>query len=412
MSSHVLLKIIQNYAMMDYLCEDLMFEIFSRLPPVSLLRFRSLSKSVCSLIASHEFIRKHASRSPQKVFIRHAYVPKEDEYWEDFYTIHSQDQFPLCPITRYIGITPIEFPYVNCVIVGSCNGLICLFGKEVGISLWNPSIRRKLTLPYHPSWANTSKNHYVEVGFGFEPITHDYKIVTINSPKSRYEDEKCLFLVYSMKKDAWCEISPPSASFYHVTSSPCFVNGTLHWMVECLDKLSYGKFHRCILTFDLATHVFSTIELPEPSCDFTHLTIFKGSLAIISRKGLINWIWVRECSNTTSWSLALKLEIDRPDEGIGRITELANGDFLLGIHILGKRYTEAFDVYNPKTRIQTGLVGLNDDSVEWDVEMYVDSLELLGMGSVWEGTKPYFLGGEKKSAASQELEWKAPEVAS
>nr|GEX25444.1 hypothetical protein [Tanacetum cinerariifolium] len=67
-----------------------------------------------------------------------------------------------------------------------------------------------------------------------------------------------------------------------------------------------------------------------------------------------------------------------------------------------------FDVYNPKTGIHTGLVGFNDDSVE----MYVESLELLGMGSAWEGTKPYFLGGEKKSAASKELEWKAPEVAS
>nr|GEV84258.1 copia protein [Tanacetum cinerariifolium] len=112
----------------------------------------------------------------------------------------------------------------------------------------------------------------------------------------------------------------------------------------------------------------------------------------------------RECSNTTSWSLALKLEIDDPDEMIWRITELANGDFLLQLFT---RVGVLFRVYNTKTRIQTGLVGLNDDSVEWDVEMYVESLELLGMGSAWEGTKPYYFGGEKKSAPSQELEWRA-----
>ncbi|GKD71749.1 F-box/kelch-repeat protein-like protein [Tanacetum coccineum] len=170
-------------------------------------------------------------------------------------------------------------------------------------------------------------------------------------------------------------------------------------MIVRLGK-SYGKFHSCILTFDLATHVFSTIELLESSCAFTHLTIFKGSLAIISRKGINNWIWVRESSNTTSWSLALKMEIDYPEEGIERITELANGDFLLKFFT---RVGVLFRVYNTKTRIQTGLVGLNDDSVEWDAEMYVESLELLGMRSAWEGTKPYFLGGEKKSVASQEF---------
>nr|GEX25443.1 F-box/kelch-repeat protein At3g06240-like [Tanacetum cinerariifolium] len=143
-----------------------------------------------------------------------------------------------------------------------------------------------------------------------------------------------------------------------------------------------------------------TIELPEPSHEFTHLTIFKGSLAIISRKGVINWIWVRECSNTTSWSLALKLEIDYPDEGIWRITELANGDFLLQ---LSTTVGVVFDVYNPKTGIHTGLVGFNDDSVEWDVEMYIESLELLGMGSAWEGTKPYFL--EEKRKVQQVKSW-------
>ncbi|GKA26999.1 F-box associated domain containing protein [Tanacetum coccineum] len=155
--------------------------------------------------------------------------------------IVSLYQPPMSPWTcPYSGITPVEFPYVNCDIIGSCNGVICLFSKELGISMWNPSIRRKLTLPYHPSWANTYEYHSIAVGSGFEPITHDYKIVTIYSPKSPYKVKKCSSSVYSMKKGAWCEITPPSAPFIDVIRSLCFVNGALHWMIGWCEVLVRG----------------------------------------------------------------------------------------------------------------------------------------------------------------------------
>ncbi|MFS8032116.1 putative phosphoglycerate mutase (2,3-diphosphoglycerate-independent) [Helianthus anomalus] len=48
-----------NNIMLNDLCEELNVEILSRLPTKSLLRFRSVSKSLCACIGSRGFIRIH-----------------------------------------------------------------------------------------------------------------------------------------------------------------------------------------------------------------------------------------------------------------------------------------------------------------------------------------------------------------
>nr|XP_043626014.1 uncharacterized protein LOC122597490 [Erigeron canadensis] len=89
----------------SYICEDLIVDIFKRLPPKSLLRFRSVSKSLCSCIDSREFIRLHMLQShPQKVVIIHTIVvhiafKTVQNLGDDFYTLHSPEKLHLlsCP---------------------------------------------------------------------------------------------------------------------------------------------------------------------------------------------------------------------------------------------------------------------------------------------------------------------------
>ncbi|CAH1426644.1 unnamed protein product [Lactuca virosa] len=124
--------------MSSYLCEELIVEIFTRLPSKSLLRFRSLSKLLYCIICSPDLICVHTFRSPQKLLIRHRNHYKK-EYTENFYTLHSEDQLAWCTSGGYL---------------------------EIHISLWNPSIRRKLNLPDCPL-------RRFHTGFGFDPITDD-----------------------------------------------------------------------------------------------------------------------------------------------------------------------------------------------------------------------------------------------
>ncbi|CAH1426647.1 unnamed protein product [Lactuca virosa] len=322
--------------MSNYLCEELIVEIFIRLPPKSLLRFRSLSKSWCSIISSPEFIHTHTFQSPQKFLIVHE-VFREEKY---FYTLHSEDQLPLCPRRGYIGIPPVEFPYrfhshINRPykrmfpytrsfhIVGSCNGIVCIFDIHKNIiSLWNPSVRRNVTLQGPSNCLN-----WVTAGFGFDTITNDYKIVRICRPKSG----ECVRSshVYTMKIGTWCAIASPTPLFRDVLSKACFVNGVLHWMVECYVFELDDVDRRYILTFDLNTHVFGMIALPEPSCKIQGLSAIQGYLAVISTKHDNAWILVWR---DASWSVFHKSKINLLKGGLMRVLlPTNNGDLLFNI---------------------------------------------------------------------------------
>ncbi|KAL7602618.1 hypothetical protein Lser_V15G23746 [Lactuca serriola] len=354
---HILGKM-QEYTMPEYLCEVLIVEIFTRLPPKSLLRFSSLSKSLYSIICSPNFIRIHTFRSPQKILIRHTNR-------EIFYTLHSEEHLASCTS----GISATNFPYNSYYwIVGSCNGILCLYDNsdENHVILWNPSIRRKLNLPICPL-------RCFQIGFGFDPITDDYKIVSI--PKyyggGRGRGITQSSFVYTMKKGCWCEIGFPSSSSssaYGVLSFTCFVNGALHWVVV-KDYLtdSNDDVGRYILTFDLSTHVFGMISLPEPNWETRHVTTIQDSLAVISWKHDQSWIWIRR---EASWSVVYKFV-----EGVMGVLQLSNN-----YDLLVRTYGKTLQIYNSKTGARSELVGFNDVFYRDDIVLCVESLQLLDTG--------------------------------
>ncbi|KAL7607770.1 hypothetical protein Lser_V15G11458 [Lactuca serriola] len=161
--------------MSDNLCQELMVEILTRLPPKSLLRFRSASKSLRSCIDSPDFIRKHTCRSRQRVLLIHK-VKQTHKYkrYRDasFCTLHAKEQLPL-PLS--LCTTLVVLPCRKATLLGSCNGILLLYENGV-ISLWNPSIMRQLTLPDCPLQECFGG---MAIGLGFDPITDDNKVVSI-----------------------------------------------------------------------------------------------------------------------------------------------------------------------------------------------------------------------------------------
>ncbi|KAJ0453928.1 putative F-box domain-containing protein [Helianthus annuus] len=73
------------------LCEELIVDIFSRLPTKSLLRFRSVSKSLYACIGSPDFIRLHALRSLEKVMLIHSIQHEAEENPHNTYTFFFFD---------------------------------------------------------------------------------------------------------------------------------------------------------------------------------------------------------------------------------------------------------------------------------------------------------------------------------
>ncbi|KAL4581732.1 hypothetical protein LXL04_006260 [Taraxacum kok-saghyz] len=215
-----------------HLCEELMIEIFTRLPFKTLLQCRSVSKSWYSYIGSPDFIRMYTFRSQQKLVIRHrTYNENQEGEYEGFYTLHSREK--LCPTRGYVGIPQLPFPFSYSIIVGSCNGIVCLYNySDNSIKLWNPSIRRTVILPDCPRRCYFE----VEVAFGYDPIADDYNvvrltIVNVNRDGGSY--------VYAMKTDAWCLIDSPMPDFRKVKTKACFVSGALHWLAQRYKKSNW-----------------------------------------------------------------------------------------------------------------------------------------------------------------------------
>ncbi|KAL7605541.1 hypothetical protein Lser_V15G20563 [Lactuca serriola] len=293
-----------------HLCDELIVEIFTRLPSKSLLRFRSLSKS--------------------------------------------------------------------CII------------------LWNPSIRRKLTLPDCPRTCYSE----VEIGFGFDPVIDDYKIVCM--PESNGKKAGRSF-VYALKTNIWRRIASPTPLFSYVMTKPCFFNGVLYWLGHYdLTRTYY------LLTFDLSTHVFGSIALPFKTVLFVAPTPIQGSIAVVSSvaaptpiqgsiavvssvaaptpiQGSIpfaNQIWLMK---DASWSAFLNFKKDQVRAHLSSVLQLSTSDDLVFYSFCNR-----FQVYNLKIGEFSRLVNFNRASFVFDVIECLESLQLLGMRIACEGNKLTF----------------------
>ena len=282
--------------MSDYLYEELIVEIFTRLPPKSLLRFRSFSKLLCSCISSPIFIRMHTIRSPTKIILSHLKWKRRNKEARYFETSHGEEELPLClsPKQKYNGIrtkVPLFRCNIHIGIIGSCNGIFCV-RNENRLTLWNPSIRREVSVPELPRKPNPGTRNLM-YGFGFDPISDDYKIVLI----SYNEDRAFLF---ALKRGTWCEITSPKPEINTRMWLAFLFDGVLHWEVFRHDT---GE----ILTFDLSTHVFGMIPLPaHRDWITTNITTIQGSLALISYRRKVDDTWIRVWKDD-SWSVVFKL---------------------------------------------------------------------------------------------------------
>lgn len=70
-----------------------------------------------------------------------------------------------------------------CFRVDTCNGLVCL-ADDLGpygynFIVFNPSIRKSVTLPKPTVRFKTHGGYDASIGFGFDAMTNDYKVVRL-----------------------------------------------------------------------------------------------------------------------------------------------------------------------------------------------------------------------------------------
>ncbi|XP_009360018.2 F-box/kelch-repeat protein At3g06240 [Pyrus x bretschneideri] len=282
--------------------ENRMVEILSKLPTKSLMRFKCLRKSWCTLINCPSFVAKHLNNSVDNklsssiciLFNRsqpHIFPDqnwKQEVFWSMINISIGSDEHNLHYDVRDLNIPfPLEdHDFVQ--ILGYCNGIVCVIaGKNV--LLCNPSTREFIQLPdscllLPPADGKFELDTTFEaLGFGYDCKAKEYKVVQIIENCEYSDDEQtyyhCTTLpytaeVYTTAANSWKEIEIDISSNTYSWSCSVYLNGVCYWYAT--DGEEY------VLSFDLGDETFHRIQLPfrgESGFTFFYIFLRNESLA-------------------------------------------------------------------------------------------------------------------------------------
>jgi len=236
---------------------ELLTEILSMLPVKSLLRFRSTSNSLLSLMDSYNFTTLHL-----KNFFNFNLIVRcdSDFYKLDFHNIsiaYASNRFMLTSNSNRVTL------------FGSCNGLLCISKVPGHITFLNPNIRKYRNLPKPPLLEQKlekedeeeadTRDSICNHGFGFDPLTENYKLVRITSFGGIYHSEVILF---TSKMNSWKVLPNIPYALYYPLTIGFFVKNSLHWVVSSREREQ--QFQPClILALNLTFEIFDEVPLPE-----------------------------------------------------------------------------------------------------------------------------------------------------
>ncbi|KAK1392881.1 F-box domain-containing protein [Heracleum sosnowskyi] len=307
----------------DTLTQDLITQILVKLPVKTLLCCKSVSKPWLSLISSPNFIishLKHTITNPggaDQTFIVHEY----DDF--SMYLLNLDAPQPKAPLGFPYSEGDYSFePHYK--IVGSCNGIVCVsvsncereteltdwycrtsyYRNNPNTYLWNPATKQSKLVPPHNI---CGKLNMVAMGFGFDFIGNDFKVLTVISS---YGKPFCAE-VYSANADVWRKVDPRPTDYPGCDEFDVCVNGFL-----CCEG-----FHG-MMAFDLEKEVFTCGIRPLPATSFNSTFIdFNGSVGIITKgcesKAYNLWTLddeacLRGGGVKASWTPRLSIDVDCP----------------------------------------------------------------------------------------------------
>ncbi|XP_059661225.1 F-box/kelch-repeat protein At3g06240-like isoform X1 [Cornus florida] len=376
--------------MSDYLPQETLVDIFTRLPIKTLLQIRCVCKTWYALINSPIFITTHINRAiantttPLLLLRYHSGYGREEEH----YSVHCDDEtfdecLTLdCPIDCYH-----LYQYYYYRIVGSCNGLICLsddlFAMSVEeftnvIILWNPAVRKSVRLPMPRFTYDSHGLHGFVLAFGFDSRTNDYKVVRIVHLHDSFD-----FVVrpevdvYELSTGVWRSSGSAAPPYYTNMGhwSHVFVNGASHWVAF---EPGVEQNRNLILSFDMGSEVFIEMILPDSVANVCKLNLsialFGESLSLFHYDDNI-WstdksccIWVmKEYGVEGSWTKLFTVDLG----GINKV---------LGFRKTGEVLVEKSDgelvSYDPKSEDEVEI-GICSYKSSLHLDTYMESLVLL-----------------------------------
>ncbi|XP_059661227.1 F-box protein At3g07870-like isoform X2 [Cornus florida] len=242
----------------DKLPQELLTDICTRLPIKIIVRTTCVCKSFHALIKNPNFTA-HINQTVADDKTRSLLLMyhSDHDFKEGFLIRCDDETFDECMrLDNSYKIWPLHDDHI---IVGSCNGLICLyddFSSYSGVHiLWNPAIRKSFILPLPPSGFSTQ---VFVLGFGFNSWTNDFKVVRIVYTFTVPPQVE----VYELSTGLWrvsSAVVPLNGNEISGCSSHVFVKGACHWVA--FEKGREQNRH-LIISFDMGSEVFREMMPP------------------------------------------------------------------------------------------------------------------------------------------------------
>ncbi|KAH9626652.1 hypothetical protein KSS87_004653 [Heliosperma pusillum] len=189
--------------------------------------------------------------------------------------------------------------YTNLDIVGTCNGLFCLYLEEEtkygNFYVWNPVTRqcREIENPDGEAFA-------LDYGFGYASSIDDYKIVALFSPRKHGFGD---LYVFSLRTGKWKRIDGLDG-FYAALSlddGTVVINDTLYWPLKNLKDWQKAK---CIVGFNLIEEKLKEIPWMKWFSQYNRADFFgmKGCLSLhcYGEQGSDVWV-LKQYGDWNSW---------------------------------------------------------------------------------------------------------------
>ncbi|XP_010429109.1 PREDICTED: F-box protein At2g21930-like [Camelina sativa] len=347
-------KISDDLRSTDPIPHDLIPEILKASTVETLARFRCVSTQYASLIRSRDFMKSYLNKSsstrPKSLMFTFESKPHGKHFFFSAIQPPQQNRGESSSSSSSVAVYHMKChsqPYIT--VAPSVHGLIC-YGPPCKLNVYNPSIRRYMTLPKIDS-LRIDMYHYL----GYDPSSGDYKVLcmTKGNPVGRRRGlaQELRVLTMGRNGNSWRMIEdfPPHSPDSHEIS----IDGVLYYGAFLDIDPSYLGMYQAVMSFDVSSEKFHLIEIPETAI-FTKLTSYKGKLALIhsppsTRPHTVRIeSWVLLDAKTHEWSKRV-FDVDLPGaELVFRVFCLTDvGEFVLAQKSLS---AERFYVvyYDPK----------------------------------------------------------------
>lgn len=256
---------------------NLIYEILSRLPPKTIICCKCVCKTFLKILTDPYFSEINLIKAPNvcaSLILQHSpsscafhFVYMQDlEETSAAATCNDDRPFNCRRISRpcealTVRSTRFELSHRKVTLVGSCNGLLCLYHAPWPSFYYicNPVLGEVMVVPNRIS-EKQIYNYPNYSGFGFCPKTKRYKVISLMripsvEPEAGLLSCKTEAEIYTLGTESWRKIGDAPLPLSK-GSFDSFLNGILHWIID-----GFTAFN-LISSFDFAIEQFGYVPGP------------------------------------------------------------------------------------------------------------------------------------------------------